>query len=67
MNSSNADDPTIYFSLDEFPRENREIAINSELEKLNYFDNNSIVNQTKYTTVVCTVVCVTHSTYEIDR
>ena len=26
---------TIYFSLDEFPRENREIAVNSELEKVN--------------------------------
>ena len=42
VNSSNkfqflmcADDTTIYFSLDEFPRENREIAVNSELEKVN--------------------------------
>ena len=30
-----ADDTTIYFSLDEFPRENREIGVNSELEKVN--------------------------------
>ena len=29
-----ADDTTIYFRLDEFPRENREIAVNNELEKL---------------------------------
>ena len=29
-----ADDTTIYFSLDEFPRENREITANSELEKV---------------------------------
>ena len=29
-----ADDTTIYFSLDKFPRENREIAVNSELEKV---------------------------------
>ena len=40
VNSSNkfqflmyVDDTTIYFSLDEFARENREIAVNSELEK----------------------------------
>ena len=25
----------IYFSLDEFPHENREIAVNNELEKVN--------------------------------
>ena len=30
-----ADDTTIYFSLDKFPGENREIAVNSELEKVN--------------------------------
>ena len=30
-----ADDTTIYFSLDEFLRENREIAVNSKLEKVN--------------------------------
>ena len=30
-----ADDTTIYFSLDEFARENREIAVNNELEKVN--------------------------------
>ena len=30
-----ADDTTIYFNLDEFPRENREIAVNNELEKVN--------------------------------
>ena len=30
-----ADDTTIYFSLDKFPCENREIAVNSELEKVN--------------------------------
>ena len=42
VNSSNkfqflmyADDTTIYFNLDEFPRENREIAVNNELEKVN--------------------------------
>ena len=42
VNSSNkfqflmyADDTTIYFSLDEFPREIREIAVNHELEKVN--------------------------------
>ena len=29
------DDTTIYFNLDEFPRENREIAVNNELEKVN--------------------------------
>ena len=27
-----ADDITIYFNLEEFPRENREIAVNNELE-----------------------------------
>ena len=42
VNSSNifkflmyADDTTIYFNLDEFPPENREIALNNELEKVN--------------------------------
>ena len=30
-----ADDTAIYFNLDEFPRENREIAVNSELKKVN--------------------------------
>ena len=30
-----ADDTTIYFSLDEFPSKNREIAVNNELEKVN--------------------------------
>ena len=42
MNSRNkfqflmyADDTTIYLNLDEFPRENREIAVNIELEKVN--------------------------------
>ena len=30
-----ADDTTIYFNLDEFPRENREIAVNNKLEKVN--------------------------------
>ena len=42
VNSSNkfqflmyADDTTIYFSLDKFPGENREIVVNSELEKVN--------------------------------
>ena len=42
VNSSNkfqflmyADDTTIYFNLVKFPRENREIAVNSELEKVN--------------------------------
>ena len=30
-----ADDTTIYFNLNEFPRENREIAVNNELEKVN--------------------------------
>ena len=30
-----ADDITIYFSLDEFLRENREIAVNNEPEKVN--------------------------------
>ena len=42
VNSSNkfqflmyADDTTIYFSLDKFPGENIEIAVNSELEKVN--------------------------------
>ena len=42
VNSSNkfqflmyADDTTIYFNLDEFPRENREIEVNNELEKVN--------------------------------
>ena len=42
VNSSNkfqflmyADDTTIYFSLDKFPGENKEIAVNSELEKVN--------------------------------
>ena len=30
-----ADDTTIYISLDKFPRENREIAFNNELEKVN--------------------------------
>ena len=42
VNSSNKfqflmyeDDTTIYFNLDEFPRENREIAVNNELEKVN--------------------------------
>ena len=28
-----ADDTAIYYNLDEFPRENREIAVNNELEK----------------------------------
>ena len=42
VNSSNkfkflmyADDTTIYFNLDEFPRKKREIAVNNELEKVN--------------------------------
>ena len=30
-----ADDNTIYFHFDEFPSENREIAVNNELEKVN--------------------------------
>ena len=30
-----ADATTIYFSLDEFPRKNRQIAVNSELKKVN--------------------------------
>ena len=30
-----ADDTTIYFNLDEFPCENREIALNNELKKVN--------------------------------
>ena len=46
-----ADDTTIYFSLDEFPRENREIAVNSELEKVNtWLKRNKLsinVNKTK--------------------
>ena len=42
MNSSNifqflmyVDDTTIFFNLDEFPRKNREFAVNNELEKVN--------------------------------
>ena len=30
-----ADDTTIYFNLEDFPQENKEIAINNELEKVN--------------------------------
>ena len=30
-----ADDTTIYFNLDDFPTENRELLINDELEKVN--------------------------------
>ena len=30
-----ADDTTIYFILDKFPRKNREIVVNNELEKVN--------------------------------
>ena len=30
-----ADDTTIYFNLDDFPIENREVLINDELEKVN--------------------------------
>ena len=30
-----ADDTTIYFSLNEFLRDNRKIAVNNELEKVN--------------------------------
>ena len=59
VNSSNkfqflmyADDTTIYFSLDEFPLENREIAVNSELEKVNtWLKLNKLsinVNKTKF-------------------
>ena len=29
-----ADDTTIYFNLEDFPKENREVLINDELEKL---------------------------------
>ena len=57
VNSSNnfqflmyADDTTIYFSLDEIPRENREIAVNSELEKDTWLKLNKLsinVNKTK--------------------
>ena len=42
VNSSNkfkflmyADDTTIYFNLEDFPIENREVLINNELEKVN--------------------------------
>ena len=55
VNSSNnfqflmyADDTTIYFSLDEIPRENREIAVNSELEKDTWLKlNNFFINVNK--------------------
>ena len=45
-----ADDITIYFSFDEFLRENREIAVNNELEKINTWlklNKVSIINVNK--------------------